>query len=159
VGREILIAKDGKIYPYFDKPLRVEDVVGEDEWLLIDNFTFWVSKSEFYIVPIGFKTDLFTIPWGFRWLIPKDQKGRQAAVLHDHLVTERKVEWRKTVKLFEMALKKLNVNFWRRGLLVNAVFLGGPRWKINAGVTPEAVRKLEDTTGKGSVDTGKIKKE
>ena len=41
------------------------------------------------IVPIGFFTDLASVPWFFRWAIPVSTgKNRRAAVVHDWLCRE-----------------------------------------------------------------------
>lgn len=50
------------------------------------------DHSKSYFVPWGSRTNLATVPWGFRWLFPEicklDGRAVQCAVLHDHLVSE-----------------------------------------------------------------------
>lgn len=42
-------------------------------------------------VPVGFRTDLASVPWWIRWLLPPNGKYGKAAVIHDYLCVYRKV--------------------------------------------------------------------
>lgn len=42
-------------------------------------------------VPVGYRTDFASVPWGIRWLLPAHGKYGKAAVIHDYLCTYRHV--------------------------------------------------------------------
>lgn len=42
-------------------------------------------------VPVGYRTDLASVPWWIRWLLPPNGKYGKAAVIHDYLCTYRQV--------------------------------------------------------------------
>jgi hypothetical protein len=78
--------------PSFETPLRYVSLAtrrnGLPEYQLTEEFAFeiggWGSKT-FIAVPIGFVTDLASIPWGFRWILPPDGPYAKAAVIHDFM--------------------------------------------------------------------------
>lgn len=74
-------------------PLWLEDVDG-DNWIVCAPFLYQSDLLKGIVeVPIRTTTDLASIPWIIRGLIPKSGKYNKAAVLHDagyrgNLVTE-----------------------------------------------------------------------
>jgi hypothetical protein len=78
--------------PSFQTPLRYEKLGtkrnGLPEYRLTEEFAFeiggWGSKT-FITVPVGFVTDLASIPWGFRWILPPNGPYAKAATIHDFM--------------------------------------------------------------------------
>jgi len=65
-------------------------------------------------VPIGFKTDLGSIPAFLQWLFPKDGKAVLGYVLHDYLYKFNFKEDRSLCDdLLKEAMKVLEVKSWR----------------------------------------------
>lgn len=79
-------------------------------------------------VPAGFVTDFFSIPRPLRWLIRRDRKGREAAVVHDLLCRYRYPEFPAvdTHRIFREALHDAGVNRFMRWLFWAAVHHFGP---------------------------------
>ena len=81
-------------------------------------------------VPLGFFTDLGTIPSFGRWLFnPADPQCAQAFILHDWLLIqwgpERQIE---AAGVLYQALRALAVRKWQRIIIVLAVIAGIDRW-------------------------------
>ena len=73
------------------------------------------------VVPIGFETDLASIPRIFTPLIPKNGKHRAPAIVHDWLWRETFVLPSLADKIFLEAMKVANVSAWRRYTMYHAV--------------------------------------
>ena len=89
------------------------------------------DSDEVITIPEGFITDLASIPFGARWLIPKLGRHAQSAVLHDFLYNKRGKMANKTYsrkecdQIFLEAMGVLKVPFWKRKIMYRAVRLGG----------------------------------
>lgn len=67
----------------FITPLWLEDVDG-DTWIVAADFIYYsILLNGTVVVPIMTETDLASIPYIFRGLVPKSGKYNKAAVLHD----------------------------------------------------------------------------
>lgn len=117
----------------FTDPLTVTQLP-DGSWVTERDFSYEVGKEgsgEVITVKKGFKTDFFSVPVWARWLIPKSQKGNQAAVLHDDLyslkgVVEGRIYTRKRCdEIFLEAMTVLEINTLRRQLIYRAVCIGG----------------------------------
>lgn len=80
------------------------------------------GKRETVVVPIGFRTDLASIPAAMRWLVPADGTWTTAAVLHDALCDalnrgEPVISSRDTDGLFRRVMREADVAPVRRWLL------------------------------------------
>lgn len=65
-----------------------QKLFGQPEYKVTKTFQYYVNKKDenlYVAVPQGFVTDLATIPWAIRWLLPPNGKYGQAAVVHDYL--------------------------------------------------------------------------
>lgn len=78
--------------------LRLEEVLdvkgrtvtraGRSVWRLLEPLEWvldGVDGKDRLVVPQGFQTDLASIPWAARWLIPASGPWQRAAVIHDWL--------------------------------------------------------------------------
>lgn len=81
-------------------------------------------------VPVGYRTDLASVPWWIRWLLPPNGKYGKAAVIHDYICSYRTVNvnginvyvTRKQGDLiFLEAMGVLNVPAWQKWSMFCAV--------------------------------------
>jgi hypothetical protein len=92
-----------------------------------------IGSGIFYTVPVGFKTDLASIPWFAQWYIKKFGKHNLAAVLHDYLysVSYNRKDRVKADKIFYQALLSCNVTARKARLMYIAVRIFGNFTKSN----------------------------
>ena len=84
-------------------------------------------------VPVGFVTDLASIPSPFWSYLPPFGKYMPAAIIHDHLYWEQPVSRETADRIFDDAMKSLNTREDHRRLIITAVqAAGGSAWKGNA---------------------------
>lgn len=84
-------------------------------------------------VPTGFRTDLYSIPFGLRNILPRDGKANGAAVVHDwlyqtgvfacHPITQAIAD-----AVINEAMRCGGMPTWRRVLIYRGLRLGG--WKV-----------------------------
>lgn len=115
----------------FTNALITQDL-NNGKFRVVESFSYYVGDetSNFVItVPKDFEFDCFSVPRGFRWLIPKVQeRGNQAAALHDWLYNQRFVHGlsrKQCDDIFLEAMEVLGVARWRRELIYRAVRIGG----------------------------------
>lgn len=144
----------------FTNSLKTEwvDVDGKLLWRVTESYEFHSGEFDsglFIGVPEGFVSDLASIPFGARWLIPKAGKMAQAAVCHDKCYRDGTMTIRIDDKTKDIAVTSgmadsmmyqamiaLKVKKWRRVLVFRALKLGGwYRWnqlrKANIGTKTE----------------------
>ena len=98
---------------------------------LVQPFEFYVGESEAtatarYSVPIGFVTDLTSVPRVLWALLPPHGRYAKAAILHDYLLTKvRAGELSRPTAdaIFYQAMKVLAVPTWQAWLMYRAVSL------------------------------------
>ena len=81
-------------------------------------------------VPIGFKTDLYSIPLGLWNILPREGKANAAAVIHDWLYQNgsfqgRSLDQRTCDRVLGEAMKCGGMPAWRRVLIVAGLRVGG----------------------------------
>lgn len=67
----------------FLSPLRMEDTGDGEHFLLLEPLIYVSVNGVRYEVPAYFITDLNSVPWFFRRLIPKSNSANRPACLHD----------------------------------------------------------------------------
>ena len=97
-----------------------------------------------YIVPVGFETDLASIPKCFWWYVsPMDSELMKPAILHDYLYRHpERINWgkidgknnkknrKRADKLFDMAMRSQGVSWFKRTVIYRAVrMFGSKSWK------------------------------
>lgn len=110
-------------------------------WRVAQTFRYYVGEegsSEWIDVPVGFTTDLASVPRLCWNLFPPDGSYTQAAVLHDFLYLCRGFEpshipsgpysRAKVDAIFLEAMGVLGVGWLQRHVMYRAVRVGGPRW-------------------------------
>lgn len=105
---------------------------GENQWRLIEELNYYMDDGHFISVPIGFVTDLASIPRPFRNIFSVNGNHREAAVLHDWgyfrqgAVTDGLVLSRSEVDaLFLQAMERSGIGLFKRKAMYYAVRLGG----------------------------------
>ena len=125
----------------FTTPLQVEFVAAR-RWRLTSPFIYHFGSypapdALVFTVPAGFETDLASIPALLRGIFPPDGAYTKAAVLHDYLYKNWRVElyedapqWSRHFAdaMFYEAMGVLNVPQWQRIALYLAVRCGGWRY-------------------------------
>ncbi|NOQ31780.1 MAG: DUF1353 domain-containing protein [Helicobacteraceae bacterium] len=82
--------------------------------------------DEMIIVPIGFKSDLGSIPSLLQWIFPKDGLAVLGYVLHDYLYSIRYKDDRSVCdNLLYEAMGVLGVSGWRRVGVLTGLKIGG----------------------------------
>lgn len=114
----------------FLTPLWLEDVDG-DRWIVCAPFRYQSDLlGGIVVVPVGTETDLASIPWLLRQLVPKSGKWNKGATLHDAgyrgaLVTDdrRRIHLTKALsdQLFLEAMLLAGVNGWLARRMYRAV--------------------------------------
>ncbi|KZZ67825.1 hypothetical protein A3765_10550 [Oleiphilus sp. HI0130] len=103
-------------------------LLGSLDYLLKPGTLFYKSVIR---VPVGFVTDLASIPKALRFLISQNEKHRKAAVLHDYLYYKKgnmdlEIFTRKECdQLFEQAMQNCGVNWLKRKTMYAGVRIGG----------------------------------
>ena len=116
----------------FRTPLRMEDTGDGDHFVLCDPLVYVSCSGVTFTVPAGFITDLNSVPWFFRRMIPKSTNTNRAAVLHDWLYAS---GYAKTLAdhLYGEAIDACGAHPVKRWILFNAVDLFGQKaWDAHA---------------------------
>jgi len=89
-------------------------------------------------VPIGYRTDFYSIPWVVRRYLPRGGLGRYAAVVHDWLCHEdpKTTDHVTAGRVFKEAMKNLGVGMIKRNLMYSAVVVGGPKFEADPELDP-----------------------
>lgn len=117
-------------------PLRLEYVSPDKggTWMLHEDLTYfdeaWGEDGAFITVPEGFVTDLASIPRGLWNLLPKAGPYVKAAVVHDWLYWDGRIEGAPITRgdadgVFKRAMESVGVGAFKRNLIWLAVRVGG----------------------------------
>ena len=106
----------------FVTKLVVEEVdLGKpDDWRTVEPLVYRGNHEEFTVEP-GKETDFASVPFLFRWLIPRSGRHTKAAVLHDNLWRDRRSSYQDADGIFRRALHETDVPFLRRWTMWAAV--------------------------------------
>lgn len=100
-----------------------------DKWKLTYPLIYQTKSGLYISAPIGFVTDLASVPRIFRSLYSVHGEHTQAAVIHDYLYSERNGDKRFTRKesdqIFHEAMLELGVRKTKAYLMYLAVRVGG----------------------------------
>jgi len=84
-----------------------------------------VVKPQMILVPIGFKTDLGSIPQILQGMIPKDGKALFGYILHDYLYKIGLFTRDECDDMLREAMKALDVVWWRVQSVRGGLAVGG----------------------------------
>lgn len=84
---------------------------------------YFKGSGVWVVVPVGYMTDLATVPWPASMLFPKSGKWNHAAVVHDYLCDYGRTRFSQEDidKTFLAIMKLTGVNSIKRGLAYSAV--------------------------------------
>lgn len=102
--------------------------VGPETYRLEEEMQYWWGGEQtgvLIIVPTGFETDFASIPRFFQRLLPKLDKHRRAAILHDYLYAKQICERHVCDLIFLEAMEVLKVPTWKRHAMYRAVRMFG----------------------------------
>lgn len=68
----------------FTGPLRIEEI-GYERWAVLEQFAFIYDRTTTIAIPVGFETDLASVPSVLGPVVPKIGYWSQPAVVHDFL--------------------------------------------------------------------------
>ncbi|MDO6526961.1 DUF1353 domain-containing protein [Motilimonas sp. 1_MG-2023] len=109
--------------------LDLRSVRGTMCWQLLAPFGFQ-NVEQTISVPVGFETDLASVPQ-FAWAVfPKSGIYREAAVIHDWLYCHHQEGMSRKLadEIFLAGMRELNVSKWKRYTMWAAVRLAGKRY-------------------------------
>lgn len=95
------------------------------KWQLLSPLIYQAASGERITVPVGFLTDLASIPQILQGIVPVNDAHRDAAVLHDYLFVVQDRPRADVDALFLEAMRSLGVRCTQRGVMWAAVRLGG----------------------------------
>lgn len=108
--------------PFIDEPtLKVHG----DAWRLVTPLMYLRSDYSLIAVPIGFVTDLASIPRLLHPLIPVNGRHRAAAILHDYLYASQTTSRAEADAIFLEAMASCGVRWTQRYAMYAAVRLAG----------------------------------
>jgi hypothetical protein len=108
--------------------VEIDDSVDPCMFKLTSDLIYHIGEfpsKEIIDVPIGYKTDLTSVPRILWWLFPPHGKYSKAAIVHDYLYTEAIGTKKEADKIFYEAMGVLGVAKWKRVLMYLAVRIGG----------------------------------
>jgi len=109
----------------FEKNFIAEKLKGSHWKVFFRPLVYNYSLHKSITVPIGFLTDIASVP-RFAWsIIPKDDTHTPACVLHDWMYYKNLFSRKACDRIFYEALKSLEVKAWKREVMFRAVRLGG----------------------------------
>ena len=82
----------------------------QTKWVLLAPFSYQTDGGITYTAPVGFQTDLASIPQAFWSFLPPFWKYAKAAVIHDYLLAELKLDDRIVNYIFREGMNSLSVN-------------------------------------------------
>lgn len=110
----------------FLTPLDLRAVRGHPrKWQLLTPLVYRSESGAEIVVPVGFLTDLASIPQVFQGIVPVNDAHRDAAVLHDYLFVIQDRPRAAVDALFLEAMRLSGVRVTQRGVMWAAVRLGG----------------------------------
>lgn len=99
---------------------------GRSKWQLLQPLAY-ASKylKDPIVVPEGFITDFASVPRVPLLYLMMNDVGQPAAVIHDFLYGEGKIERKIADKVLDEALASVGVSWWKRQAMYTAVRLAG----------------------------------
>ena len=104
--------------------LVIKTVAGGN-YVLVRPLTWKLSNNKTISVPVGFTTDLASVPRGFRWLITGHSHTRKPAVVHDYLYAKGYTTRKEADLLFRKGMRDTNTPAWKREAAYLGVRVGG----------------------------------
>jgi len=114
----------------FTTDLQLLSIRGTSQFKLLTELRFAVEEKHVIVVPAGFVTDLISVPWYVRWLINPTGPGKEAAVVHDFLLSV-KTPADYSRRIFIKALQESNVSSDTTRIMQVGVWLWDVKRKLS----------------------------
>jgi len=88
---------------------------------LMSELRYDSSDYRLVVIPVGFVTDLASVPWFGRIFIPVSGNYNKATVLHDYCIQH--ISWKAANRFLCESMGTLDVKLWRRITICAAVNL------------------------------------
>lgn len=85
-----------------------------DSWILHEPFGYVTKAQETIIAPKAFPTDLGSIPWLFRRILPKSGPYNRSTVIHDFICKMKLFSWSRSADIFLEAMQFEGVGYMKR---------------------------------------------
>lgn len=99
--------------------------VGDVEWELVEPLGYTTEAERRVTVPVGWRTDLASVPCPFAWVVPRSGRYTPAAIVHDHLRSAEAptelISYREADAEFRRGMRHLGVPVVHRWLMWTAV--------------------------------------
>lgn len=106
---------------------------GRNEYILTLPLVYETDVGETIVVPPGFITDLASIPWLARTIVPHNRAERMPAVLHDYLFVVQDRPLGEVNALMYEAMRSTGVGLYARTMIRAGLTLGSwVPWRRNA---------------------------
>ena len=109
-------------------PLIYEDLTEKASqfWCrLAVDLRYTARDGRLYVVPLGFESNLASVPWWLRWLIAKHGPWNACAVLHDWLYGQLDCSRFMADAIFRESMVCKGVGWFRRVIFFYALRIGG----------------------------------
>jgi len=125
-------------FEFIDKPVFTAKKDKKDKIVLMEPLRFYINFAgqrlpEAYVIPAGFESNGFSIPFIFKPFVSNFDVGVENAIAHDFLYSELKTfdMFRRDADMaFYSGLRNSNLEVWKSKLFYCAVIIaGGKHWK------------------------------
>ena len=125
-------------FEFIDKPVFTAKKDKKDKIVLTEPLQFYINFAgqrlpEPYVIPAGFESNGFTIPFIFKPFFSNFDVGVENAIAHDFLYSELKTfnMFRRDADMaFYSGLRNSNLDVWKSKLFYCAVIIaGGKHWR------------------------------
>lgn len=92
----------------------------------------WETETARRVIKKGFKSDLYSVEWLGKLVVPDVVEHLAPAILHDEAYTRQDISRKEADDMFLEAMKSVGIAMWRRWAIYLAVRIGGGRaWRRN----------------------------
>lgn len=106
--------------PFKTENLSLLDSPSEKEFTLTEPVVYELD-GRYCMVPKGFKTDLFSVPWYLRWAYAQVQTDNRPAVLHDFLLRSCLFRWVGAADIMDRAMTDCGYSKSKRFMIIGAI--------------------------------------
>lgn len=118
---------------------------GLPQYLLMSDFVVYIDGIKI-IIPVGFITDLASVPWGFRnTFYPGDPQTAAASLIHDFFYAAEILKRIESDRVFYAVLIYVGVDGPKEKPMFLAVYLFG--WGTYRKHTADSVKKIRELIG------------
>lgn len=117
----------------FLSDLHTRAAEGRNHWALTMPLVYRTHEGEDIVTPAGFLTDLASIPWLARTIVPHNRAERMPAVLHDYLFVIQDRPLAEVNRLMYEAMRETGVGLYARTMIRAGLMMGSwVPWRRNA---------------------------